>query len=567
MAEDKRIIELPTAGEIPSNAYFGIDSTVNPEDSNTGSRKIRVTTLLEKTVKVMLTQAEYDDLPSDKLTDGKVYYVTDESKIIINGTVYGAGGETVSDVYVNGTSVVDANAIAQIKSYKEVTQAEYDALPDSKYTDGVMYCIKDSEFSAENVPYDNTDSGLEADNVQDAIDEEVDALGDEVTLREELESATKVYGTPKNLPQAIATFSDGANLPMPSLKTTIVPIQSGSGDPSPSNVRPISGWSGANVSVCGKNLFIEDFDRYNKPDNYWVVPIKMPVGTSFTFKATKTGNAVSGIIVGYVRDGDRYSNFVGQSNVIDSSGNVYTRTFTADNTYKNPKLIFYGNATTFAEVLANYEIQLELGSTATTYEPYNGNTYTIPFTDSQGNPIEVYGGEVDCVNGGNGNVSAKGYMEITKDTPIDYVRVASNGIATFYFHVSNIDSSNANSNCESNALASYESTSFYNYPSPFSVAFSNHSSAETTKSVCISTDSNITTETDFKTWIEQIGTIQVLYRYATPSTFTSQPTSIKSLEGVNNVWGDCGSIKDLKYTRNLNITINDLISRVEDLEG
>lgn len=49
----------------------------------------------------------------------------------------------VIDVKVNGTSVVDANKEAQIKSYKEVTQAEYNALPASKTSDGILYCIKD----------------------------------------------------------------------------------------------------------------------------------------------------------------------------------------------------------------------------------------------------------------------------------------------------------------------------------------------------------------------------------------------------------------------------------------
>jgi hypothetical protein len=50
----------------------------------------------------------------------------------------------VTDVKVNGTSVVDANKEAQITSYKEVTQAEYNALPASKTSDDILYCIKDA---------------------------------------------------------------------------------------------------------------------------------------------------------------------------------------------------------------------------------------------------------------------------------------------------------------------------------------------------------------------------------------------------------------------------------------
>lgn len=67
----------------------------------------------------------------------------------MNGIEYlggssGGGGGNVDDVYVNGESVLDGNKIAQVTSYKEVTLAEYQALPDTKLSDGVMYCISDA---------------------------------------------------------------------------------------------------------------------------------------------------------------------------------------------------------------------------------------------------------------------------------------------------------------------------------------------------------------------------------------------------------------------------------------
>ena len=74
-----------------------------------------------------------------KVTSGGGVYGTEFYK---NGVPIGDGGN-VDDVYVNGQSVLDANKIAQIKSYKEVTQAEYDALPASKESDDVLYCITD----------------------------------------------------------------------------------------------------------------------------------------------------------------------------------------------------------------------------------------------------------------------------------------------------------------------------------------------------------------------------------------------------------------------------------------
>ena len=61
-----------------------------------------------------------------------------------------------------------------------LTQEEYDALPDSKLTDNVEYRITDANTNknaARNLAYDNTDSNLEAINVQAAIDEVNDSLG------------------------------------------------------------------------------------------------------------------------------------------------------------------------------------------------------------------------------------------------------------------------------------------------------------------------------------------------------------------------------------------------------
>jgi hypothetical protein len=107
-------------------------------------------------------------------------------------------------------------------------------------------------------------------------------------------------------------------------------------------------------------------------------------------------------------------------------------------------------------------------STDTTYHAYNGTTYTIPFTDAQGNPITVYGGECDVVNGGG------------------------------------------------SAYKEYDS---YN--------------GETLIGPWIS-DRDVYAPNTSPTIGAQVVDM------GDTSTFTSQPTSIKSIEGTNNVWGDCG---------------------------
>ena len=52
------------------------------------------------------------------------------------------------------------------------------------------------------------------------------------------------------LPSPIASFNGASSLPMPNLKIAVEPVQEGSGDPSPTNIRPISGWSAVDVTVA-----------------------------------------------------------------------------------------------------------------------------------------------------------------------------------------------------------------------------------------------------------------------------------------------------------------------------
>ena len=52
----------------------------------------------------------------------------------------------------------------------------------------------------------------------------------------------------------IASFRSAARVPIESLKCHFLPVQEGSGDPSPENVRPISGWNNINIYKTGKNL-------------------------------------------------------------------------------------------------------------------------------------------------------------------------------------------------------------------------------------------------------------------------------------------------------------------------
>lgn len=273
----------------------------------------------------------------------------------------------------------------------------------------------------------------------------------------------------------IVTFDDGEDLPLASLKTTIVPIQSGSGDPSPSNVRPISGWSAVNVTRTGKNLFGGEYMAD-------VIVSKVQNATKNTTNKTVSYSA------GYIRNVVLFDKFKpntqytfvnhmssGVANIaIGYSDGTITSLLSNNITVSNPNktvMSLLGEWQTGNSVLLYEQFGIFEGVlTASDFEPYNGTTYTIPFTDSQGQPIEVYGGEVDCVNGGG------------------------------------------------SAYKEYDS---YN--------------GETLIGPWIS-DRDVYVPNTSPTIGAQVVDM------GDTSTFTSQPTSIKSLEGVNNVWGDCGPV-------------------------
>ena len=89
--------------------------------------------------------SDLTDVSLSSLTNGQILKYNSTSQKWENAAESGGGGSgNVDDVYVNGTSVLDTNHIAQVTSYKELTQAQYDALPASKLTDGILYCIKDT---------------------------------------------------------------------------------------------------------------------------------------------------------------------------------------------------------------------------------------------------------------------------------------------------------------------------------------------------------------------------------------------------------------------------------------
>lgn len=224
----------------------------------------------------------------------------------------------------------------------------------------------------------------------------------------------------------IATFVDGSDNPLKELKISIVATQSGSGDPSPENVRPITGWTGANVYVSGEDT--------SNPTTY---------------------------------------NIDWQS----IAGTVY-----------------FGNLNVKTGVLTVTHKECDLSQTVSSFNiGYNCWQFqTIPLAQYI-----------------SASTVPKMYDPIRK---------------TVHFYYSS----------------------------------KNDNACTISSSGQILVGNNSSTEKPTET---------LVYPLATPVTYQLTPTQVRSLLGQNNIWADCGSITELKYIRDLNLCINDIISRIEALEG
>lgn len=165
-------------------------------------------------------------------------------------------------------------------------------------------------------------------------------------------------------------------------KVSWEPMQEGSGDPSPDNVRPIKGRDSARVERCGKNLWSlgnVGFKQYKE------ISTNYPAGKyvlSYEIETEATSDTVQ---IGMYVDG-KWTYSQRQKNkriIILISASVGISAFR-----------FYAGSSPTYDVNATYRnIQLELGDDATTYALYTGQTATLTL------PRTIYGGTVDAVTG------------------------------------------------------------------------------------------------------------------------------------------------------------------------
>lgn len=343
----------------------------------------------------------------------------------------------------------------------------------------------------------------------------------------------------KDLPTgAIATVTDAEAEVMPSLKIAITPVQSGSGDPSPTNIRPISGWTGAEVNVCGKNLlygtpvsgaeYYTDTGAINTYSNIKVYPNVFVKAGTYTWACSASSTAGQ-----YMR-----------INELNLDGTWVRRIITEQvSGGKSRQITFEKDCLLqFAPEASVINCKLEVGSIATSYETAIKQTYSIPFTDGT-DPITVYDGELDVETGiltvysikrmlGASTYEYSGSMFVSGQID-NMLRPVNNFSIPAYLE------------CNAYKVTTASSTESVSNDEIIGVSMYSN--------ICIR-DSNYTDPILFKQHLTDIGAY-IVHGLATPATYQLSPTAIKTLLNTNNIFADTGDILDGEYWSKNPITV------------
>lgn len=189
------------------------------------------------------------------------------------------------------------------------------------------------------------------------------------------------------------TFQTNLAKPLKSLLIPFTPIQA-SGTPSPSIVLPITGFSGVTVNRCGRNLF----DKNNQKTGYLI-------NSSGEEKSSSSGWNISNYIPVFGQTEITYQGLttVGsapRSAWYDNNLNVISvfKQAVGVNTIEVPPNAYYIRFSVVHQTGGAFDddvFMVEYGETASAYEPYTGNSYSVTFPALGKNLFDKNNGVLD----------------------------------------------------------------------------------------------------------------------------------------------------------------------------
>lgn len=454
-----------------------------------------------------------------------------DTAVLRIGAVNAAGAAQVQAVETAGTDATDSIEAAGTAATSDIGTAKDTALTALRAESTTQQAAiqQKGETTRASIPDDYT------------------ALSDEVVVLKNTK-APAIFDTASG---AIASFDDGADgMPLKSLTVNIEPVQTGSGDPSPENVRPITGWTGCNVSRSGKNLLDPSLIEVGS-----LAPGDVPSADG----DTRYRRARIGLNAGIYTFSTSLSNCMWIRVFIDgvlSKSSVHAQTLTIE-------LDKFSTVSIACREYDNTEItdftaQIELGSAATSYESFVGNTtYPITFPASAGT---VYGGTLTINADGSGELTVTmaevdlGTLTWTKRTTMGRT----------YFGAPLLDMLSAENRTLKIWCTQYASVvggipygdipdkSIYN------------TTISQANSICvIDTSYDSGTANDFASAMSEIG-VKAFYPLAQPAASIPLTASqITTLLGANNIWADCGDVT-VEYPADTKLYIDRINAPTDD---
>lgn len=378
---------------------------------------------------------------------------------------------------------------------------------------------------------------------------EIDELAKEID-----EKAPVVFSSASG---SIASFSGGADgMPLKSCAVSIEPIQEGSGNPSPDNVRPISGRTGLSVVRSGKNLLPP------------TVPSNIIAGT-FSTTSTNIVSATNARIFAipvpkntdiFVQkiDGDAYSGGV----ALCDTGSIAVGTPIANplpftglinapiNTGDHGWLCIATSSQQYTEDWwTTRELMISVGTTRQEYVAPSG--YSEVSVNWETEAGTVYGGSVDIVSGkltvdrvsityvGDSSenwrwdsTNSRGYIEVT-DCAITASRTPV---------ICNIGKYAATGVNVGDVFISSQNNSLYYVP-----------------------PATVTDLTAFKEFLAETN-MQVVYKLAEPIEYQLESQEITTLFGINNIWSNGGNVS-VESPADTKTYIDDLSIKTVEVSG
>lgn len=329
---------------------------------------------------------------------------------------------------------------------------------------------------------------------------------------------------------AVATFTTLRAAPLKSLVADIVPLQSGSGDPTPSNIRPITGATAVNISMGGKNLLNESARvtgwsinasgaLVQRSAGSYTQLMKVNPGSKYVFSAKSgTSSSQTRLIHGYDSSGT-WLQQVGYYTGAVAVGSTYSKAVTIPNTVTHVRVSYES---------ADNTGQFEAGEIATAFEAYSVSVIPISISTPPGT---VFGGTLDMVSGelavtwvsveydGSNDESwvcnSNMRYTIKPDVAPHYVRTSDKfiiGSTTKPISAGGIGSTNEDRCCVYSASTiGILKASIQNDVAAFRTFLSNNPA-------------------------------QLVYQAKTPLVYQLTPQQINALLGVNNIWVNTGDV-------------------------